>query len=114
VRTQPERRNYTNIDEIATKPERDSDIDEIPTQPGPRPHVPVDEIVTRPGQRRAVHQRFKRILAIILLTLLLFIIALIILAAVFQDINALILRLIHVDMRGEIAYILLLIRQIFS
>lgn len=116
VTTRPERSNQTDVDEIVTKPERDSktDIDEIPTKPGPRSRMPIDEIATRPGRHRSMRRRIERVLTSLLLALLLFVVALIALAAVFQDVNTLILRLIHLDIRVEIAYILLLIRQVFS
>ncbi|MBA2677128.1 MAG: hypothetical protein H0U76_01830 [Ktedonobacteraceae bacterium] len=110
--TKPERQNSVDIDEIATKPERSSDISEIATKPEPHSRTPIDEIVTRPGRRRSTRRQVARVLASVLLALLLFVLALIVLAAVFQDVNALILQLIHVDIRVEIAYILLLIKQV--
>ena len=116
VTTKPERQKSVDIDEIPTTPERSSStgIDEIATRPEPRSRLSIDEIVTKPGRRRSIRKQVERALASVLVALFLFVIALIVLAAVFQDVNTLVLKLIHVDIRVEIAYILLLIRQVFS
>ena len=112
--TKPERLDDSDIDKIATKPEHLDDIDKIATKPGPHHNISTDEIVTRPGQRRGSRRRIKRIIASILLALLLFVVALIILAAISQNANTVILKIAHINIRVEIAYILQLIRQVFS
>ena len=112
--TKPEPRNTT--DEIVTRPEprNTTNIDEVATKPEPHHAVDIDEIVTKPGPRNSIGRRIERVIISILLILLLFIGALIVLAVLFQNANTIILKITHIDIRVEVAYILQLIKQVFS
>lgn len=131
--TRPERHRRPDIDQIATKPEplnytddaeivaqpvghRRAHIDEIATKPGPHKNISTDELVTGSEHRssRSIGRRIERVIISILLTLLVFIVVIVILACMFQNINTAILRITSLDIRVEVAYILLLIRQVFS
>ncbi len=116
IDTKPGPRHHPPIDEIDTKPgpRHHPPIDEIDTKPGPRHHPSIDEIDTKPGRRKSFTRHTERIITSILFALLLFIVLLIVLAEAFASWNAIILKLVHIDIRTEIAYIIQLIRQVFS
>ena len=129
-------RTHIAIDKIETRPHptsrphpRPISIDEINTQPAPRNHATTNKndaqprprnsmspgtINIRPKRHNNLARQIKHIITSLLALLLLLIILLIVFAEASQDANTFILHAIHVDIRVEIAYILQLVRQIFS
>ncbi len=115
ITTKPESRNNAiSIDEIATRPEPFRTFSETATKPEPRNGITINKFVTRAGRRRSISRQIERAIVSILLALLLFVVVLIVLAEISQGANTITLQITHINIRVEIAYILQLIRQVFS
>jgi hypothetical protein len=122
------------IDRIPTRPDRSSvveaqsaaesmsiDIDTIKTRPATRskrspapPSSPdIDKIKTRPERIMRKTQRIGRVLTTIAFAILVIVMFLIIAALLSPDANAFISKILHIDIRAEIAYLWHLLQQLF-
>jgi hypothetical protein len=86
------------------------DIAELDTQPARREDI--IELDTRPTFRRSIWRRVEHLLTVCIALILLFLLAITLLAVVFPSVNIFIASTLHIDIQAEIAYLLQLITHL--